>query len=401
MIKRVTVCVVIVFVLLVLAPRAGAATSKPATTRAGAPRRTATTQASAASLDALLEPIRAKHNLPGLVGAVIEGDEVIAVGAAGVRKLGAPQPITIDDKLHLGSCTKAMTATVLARLVERKQLAWNSTLASIFPDLTPKFDAAFRDVTLEQLLQHRAGLPANADWNALGSGTTTEQRVRLIKTVLAKAPETTPGTKYDYSNVGYAIAAAMGERVTKRPWEQLIRTELFEPLGMTSVGFGPPGAKGKVDQPWGHLSPVAVATPTQADNPPPLGPAGRVHCSIRDWAKFVSLHLRGARGEETAYLTKETFERLHTPPAGEDYAFGWISTKRPWAGGTVFTHAGSNTMWYCVVWAAPKKNFAVLAVTNIGGPEAAGACDDASAAMIAQHARPRPGAKVPATRPAQ
>lgn len=384
---------IIVSLCVVLAPVVGiaegaVATTRPATTRA----------ANAASLDALLEPIRAQRKLPGMVAAIVQGDEVVAIGAAGLRKLGSPEPMTIDDKLHLGSCTKAMTATMLARLVERKQLAWDSTVAQVFPDLAPKLDAGYRDVTLEQLLQHRAGMPANASWNALGAGSTSAQRVKLIKLVLGKPPESTPGTKYEYSNVGYVIAAAMGERVTKRSWEQLIKAELFDPLGMSSAGFGPPGRKGKVDQPWGHLGPAVVATPAQADNAPPLGPAGRVHCSIRDWARFIALHLRGARGEETDYLTKETFARLHRPPAGGDYALGWVLAERPWAGGTVLTHAGSNTMWYCVVWAAPERNFAVLSVTNIGGAEAARACDDASAAMIGHYMKMQPATTLPATR---
>jgi CubicO group peptidase (beta-lactamase class C family) len=222
----------------------------------------------------------------------------------------------------------------------------------------------------------------------------------MIKTVLGKPPENPPGTKYEYSNVGYAIAAAMGERVSKRSWEQLMQAELFKPLGMTSAGFGPPGPQGKVVEPWGHLPPAAVATPAQADNPPSLGPAGRVHCSIRDWAKFVSLHLRGARGEETTYLSAETFARLHRAPPDGDYALGWSITSRGWADGTVFTHAGSNTMWYCVVWAAPKKNFAVLSVTNIGGNEASQGCDDVSGAMIGWYGKRR-AATLPTTRGAR
>jgi CubicO group peptidase (beta-lactamase class C family) len=393
MIKRLIVCTCATGLFVAASGHARTAT-RPSTTRP------ATTQASPASLDELIETVRAKRRLPGLVGAIVEGDEVIAIGAAGVRKLGALAPITIDDKVHLGSCTKAMTATVLARLVERKKLDWDSTVAQVFPDLAPKLDAAYRDVTLEQLLQHRAGMPTKTAWEALGRGTTTEQRVRLIKVTLAKPPESTPGTKFNYSNAGYAVAAAMGEKATGKSWEQLIKTELFDPLGMSSAGFGPPGRKGQVDQPWGHLPPVVMAAPVQADNPPPLGPAGRVHCSIRDWAKFVSLHLRGARGEETTYLTKESFERLHRPPEGADYALGWAITERPWAGGEVLTHAGSNTMWYCVVWAAPKKNVAVLSVTNYGGAEAAQGCDDASAAMIAHYRKlhPAAAAKLPTTR---
>jgi CubicO group peptidase (beta-lactamase class C family) len=384
--------VVVSMGVIVVATSADAVMAAPATSGP------ATKPAPAASIDDLLEGIRAKHDLPGLVGAIVEGDDVIAIGAAGVRKVGAPDRITIDDKLHLGSCTKAMTATILARLIERKQLDWDSTIGQVFPDLAPSLDEGYRAVTLEQLFHHRAGLPANTTWAILGSGTTTVQRVNVIKIELAKKPESEPGTKFAYSNVGYAVAGAMGEKVTGKSWETLIRKELFEPLGMTSAGFGPPGTKGKVDQPWGHLPAAKVALPAQADNPPSLGPAGRVHCTIRDWAKFVSLHLRGERGEEKAYLSPETFASLHRPPPGGDYAAGWVVLQRPWGGGTVLTHAGSNTMWYCVVWMAPKRNFAVLAVTNIGGDEAAKACDEASSAMIGRFYQMRPKAKLPTTR---
>jgi len=374
------------------------ALSAPLLAVSPASTRPATTHVSAASLDELLEGIRTKHKLPGLVGAIVEGDDVIAIGAAGIRKVGAPERITIDDKLHLGSCTKAMTATILARLIERGQLKWDSTIAQVFPDLAPSLNDGYRDVTLEQLFQHRAGLPANATWAVLGEGTTTVQRVNAIKLELAKKPQSDPGTKFAYSNLGYAVTGAMGEKVTGKSWEDLIQQELFDPLGMTSADFGPPGTKGEVDQPWGHLPMGKLSVPGQTDNPPSVGPAGRVHCTIRDWARFISLHLRGERGEEKTYLSPETFARLHSPPADGDYAAGWMVVQRPWGGGTVLAHSGSNTMWYCVVWMAPKRNFAVLSATNIGGDEAAEGCDEASAAMIGRFYQLRPKATLPTTR---
>ncbi len=387
MVKRMMVCLCVVAV-------AGSAIVAGATTQ---PTMTIA-PAAAEPLDALLAPIRDKRKLPGLVAAIVQGDEVVAIGAAGLRKLGSPEPITIDDKLHLGSCTKAMTATMLARLVERKQLAWDSTVEQVFADLAARSDEGYRGVTLEQLLQHRAGLPANGTWALLGlDPSTTKQRLNLIELVLRKPPESAPGTKYAYSNVGYAVAAAMGEKAAGRSWEALIEEELFAPLGMSTVGMGPPGTQGEIDQPWGHLIVGARALPTQSDNPPSLGPAGRVHCSIRDWSKFISLHLRGARGEPTPMLSPETFARLHRAPADGDYALGWMISERSWAGGRALMHAGSNTMWHCVVWIAPKKNFAVLAATNIAGEDAARGCDDACAAMIRHHLQKRPASSNPPT----
>jgi hypothetical protein len=83
------------------------------------------------------------------------------------------------------------------------------------------------------------------------------------------------------------------------------------------------------------------------------------------------------------------YTRLHTAPFGGDYAFGWIVTERPWAGGTVYTHAGSNSMNLAVAWVAPLRDMAVLVTTNQGGSAAAKGADEASAALIELHASSR------------
>ena len=78
----------------------------------------------------------------------------------------------------------------------------------------------------------------------------------------------------------------------------------------------------------------------------------------------------------------ETYTRLHTAPFGGDYAFGWLVAERPWANGTVYTHAGSNTMNFAVVWMAPRRDFAVIVTTNQGGTDAAPGTDEAAADLI-------------------
>ena len=92
---------------------------------------------------------------------------------------------------------------------------------------------------------------------------------------------------------------------------------LFNPLDMASCGFGAPATVDTTDAPWGHRTAASEHTPgppgPAADNPPALGPAGTVHCTLRDWARFAQLHLRGARREPTPYLRPESFARLHTP----------------------------------------------------------------------------------------
>jgi D-alanyl-D-alanine carboxypeptidase len=158
-------------------------------------------------------------------------------------------------------------------------------------------------------------------------------------------------------------------------WEQLIQEELFTPLGMASCGFGAPGSAGALDQPWGHDVTTPVSPGPLADNPPSLGPAGTVHCSLVDWGKFLAVHLHGARNETVPLVSQATLTELQTPPAGGDYACGWGVVDRPWAGGTALTHTGSNTYWLATAWLAPAKNTTLAVVTNRGDDVAANAVD--------------------------
>jgi CubicO group peptidase (beta-lactamase class C family) len=354
-------------------------------------------------VSALLRPIREKHDVPAMVCAIVHGERTVALGADGVRKRGTDVKVTVDDEFHLGSCTKSMTATLCAMLVEEKKLAWSTTIGEIFADLAGSMHPDWRNVTLEQLLTHRAGVPSDLGtdglWDKLWhhGGLPPAQRETLVEGVLKHPPVSPPGTKFLYSNAGFAIAGAMAERVARVPWEDLIRARLFAPLHMASAGFGAPGTFGALDQPLGHGhdgKPMELGV--SSDNPQAIAPAGTVHATIGDWAKYVALHLGGDRAafdphekHRARLISPESFARLHTPPAGAEptYAMGWSIGERDWAGAKkrVLTHNGSNNLWFCVTWIAPEKDFAVLVCCNQGGPKADKACDEASWALIQDH----------------
>jgi CubicO group peptidase (beta-lactamase class C family) len=353
------------------------------------------------SIDALLEPIRRKHDMPALAAAVVEGDRIVALGAVGVRKYGATVAVKVNDQFHLGSDTKAMSATLIGMAVEEGKLGWDTTLAQALPDFAATMRPEYRPVTIEQLLAHEAGF-TDESWLAHKTGmemhslpgTNRQQRWTYVGALLQEPPKIPPGTKSLYSNRSYAVAGAILERLYDASWEDLITRKLFRPLGMTTAGFYAMGSPGKIDEPWQHVlqngKHVPIGPGPLSDNPPAIGPAGVVHCSMADWAAFVRLHLRGEEGHD-GLLKDATIRRLHTPPGGGDYAGGWVLAARPWAGGTALTHAGSNTMNYCVVWIAPKRDFAVLAATNQGGDEAFKACDDAAATLIGWALQHHPG----------
>jgi len=213
-----------------------------------------------------------------------------------------------------------------------------------------------------------------------------EQRSLFVAAVLGRPPTSPPGTAWAYSNAGYVVAGTMIERLAGAPWEELIGRELFVPLGLTSAGFGAPGTPGgALDQPWGHIPREGGFSPVQpgpwADNPPALGPAGRVHLSIGDFARYAAMHLRAARGDHS-FLAEDSVARLHTPHSESGDALGWLVQARPGEeGGPLLLHDGSNGMFYALIVIAPERNRAIVLATNAGG-EGAGRALAAALALF-------------------
>lgn len=140
----------------------------------------------------LLKPIRQKFNIPAIAATIVTGDGIKFVGTVGVRKRGTEIPVGLDDLWHLGSDGKAMTATLIAKLVEQGKLRWNSALAEIFPELAPQMNSEFQKVTLPELLSHRAGLPANLNLRDYRGDDVQSLRLRAVREELAKHRKARP-----------------------------------------------------------------------------------------------------------------------------------------------------------------------------------------------------------------
>jgi hypothetical protein len=179
-----------------------------------------------ASLADLVTGLRKEHKLVGLAAMVMVDGKVMASAADGERKIRSGVPIELGDRWHLGSITKSVTATMIARLIESGQMKWTDTIGERFPDAAIHED--WKAVTLQQLLTHTSGAPANFPLGvrlkkpALGPECTQERRQAVID-VMAEKPAHSPGEKFAYSNVGYTIAGAMAESATGVSWEDLVK----------------------------------------------------------------------------------------------------------------------------------------------------------------------------------
>lgn len=316
----------------------------------------------------VLSDALAAGGVPGMAALVIRDLRAGHETVAGVRALGSPDRVTQGQRWHLGSDGKAMTATLVARLVESGALAWDRPLADMLPDLAETMNPAYRDVTLPDLLSHRAGLPENTSDQAFfasfydDAATPTAQRLRYISACLREAPVGPARAESSYSNTGLLIAGACAERATNRPFEELIVAQVFAPLGMRTVSFSQFGAPG---EPQGHVDGRVAARRNDA-NPPMFAPAGGMRMSLPDWARFCIEHLRG-EGGAGRLLRAETYRFLHTGQGDTHSALGWGAAARPMGlRGPALTHAGSDGNWFALVCLFPDTGAGVLVAANAG-----------------------------------
>lgn len=315
-------------------------------------------------LKEVVKPLRRELNVPALALATVK-DGVITTAISGTRRVDKDDPVTMNDKFHIGSVTKSMTATLIGLLVEDGRLDWNDTLGKLLPsmDMLP----VFREVTIEQLLQHQAGLPSyftTKFFEVAGSGSPTAKRAIFVAELLGQEPVHDPGTRYMYSNAGYSVAGHVAETVAGQPFEKLMQKRLFAPLKMNHTGFGYPATPDQGDQPHGHQSSEDGWKVLDVNHvfPDVPSPGGNVHCSIEDLARYAAAHLDGLRGKD-GLLTAATFQRLHKPMTNKSYyASGWWITGM----GTPdqHMHGGSGGSFLAHVLIEPESNLAVVSLTN-------------------------------------
>ncbi|MEP3275599.1 MAG: serine hydrolase domain-containing protein [Stappiaceae bacterium] len=303
-----------------------------------------------------------------------------ALGVAYVRGTEPPKALTFgpvhkssdtavsaDAAWHIGSISKSFTASLIMRLVERNELSLDTPIAHYLPADQAEMHADWQAVTLRLLLSHTAGLHTNAPRSTL-LNRTAEDLHTVRREVLEKmwhTPLTGVSGTYTYSNLGYVLAGFVAEEVTGKTWEHLIRTEIADTLGLTSLGFGPPSEPGA---PWGHQNFILFNRPISpdaegSDNPPWLGPAGTIHLSLADLVRWGQAHLAACKGQRPLFLSADSCAEMQTV-VSEDYGLGWVVIDTG-DGAPNRWHNGSNSMWYAMLMLMPEQDLVVAATTNV------------------------------------
>lgn len=335
-----------------------------------------------------IDSVRIAHNIPSVAYGVIRNDSIIVINTVGYRDILTNERAQSDDYYHIGSNTKAITGFLAAKMVEDNLIKWDTKFFDLYPELKNESNAAYYDITLKELLSHRARLINFKEPSEIimimgkyekyinDSLSLPEKRYYLIKEVLKSEPLLPYGEcKDSYSNAGFIAAALMLEKVTGQSWESLI-VKLSKELKL-GIHIGSPIDSG-MHQPKGHINPksmrldidkdlIPVQTPVQDELRHLHGffeflqlctPAGDLSINVNDFLKFLQLNINGINGENN-YLKSETYKQIFsTYPF---YSMGWYEEPEEILR---YSHRGSNMMFNSFAGISPKEKLGIVIMIN-------------------------------------
>lgn len=305
---------------------------------------------------------------PEIGYAVISVDSILEMYTTGFHRSDLKNEQTkakISDYFHLGSNTKAITGFVAAYLVENKKIKWDTKFFELFPRWKKKSNSGYYDITLADLLSHRAKIQpytSGLEYQQLPDfkGDKSGQRKQFAKYLLNQKPVKNTGKEFYYSNAGYSIAALMLEKVSGLSWEQLIK-ETMSKLLKVDVGFGFPNRLYS-NQPFGHWveKDTLKALPPTIDYDLALGePAGDISMTLPDYAKFIQYNLQGILGEDNV-LKAAAYNFLHF--GFKDYSIGWGNFNKN--NKQLSEHSGSAGTFFCYTLLDKNKKVAYIIIAN-------------------------------------
>jgi CubicO group peptidase (beta-lactamase class C family) len=330
------------------------------------------------AVDAIVRAGLDSWKVPGAALAIVRGDEVVYMQGYGVCRAGSEEPVTPDTLFAIASCTKAFTACAAGALVDDGKLSWDDPVRKHLPWFHLSDPLADRDVTIRDLLCHRTGL---AGHNILFFGTNLG-REDVVRRVGETRPAHSFRSTFDYNNIMYTAAGLEIGAAAKSTWDDVVRTHLFEPLGMKSATCS---ARAAASTP-NHASPHerkkdgTVAVLPWHDVLDQGGPAGSIHASVREMARWVRFQLGDGTFEGRRILKAATLRETHTPqmvvrfedhirPAYPDstqvaYGLGWFIHDH--RGRFMHSHTGGLEGFRARIVLVPREKLGVVLLMNSG-----------------------------------
>ncbi|MGQ0833676.1 MAG: serine hydrolase [Gammaproteobacteria bacterium] len=334
------------------------------------------------AFDTIFDEVMARYRLPGLAVGVVENGQVVYVRTAGELVAGSGEPITPDTLFKIASNGKAMTTAVMARLVDAGKLRWNDPVVRYLPDFRMNDPWVTREMQVRDLLIHNSGLRSGAGDLMLWPEPNLFTRADIIAGLAHLKPVHSFRAHYDYDNLLYIVAGEVAAAAGGMSYEELVRRELFAPLGMTrcQVGEWRRDEVGNVAQPHMRQADRNVPIRRDAELIPAttMAAAGGIRCSLNDMLKWARMWL----GDEP-WLTRAQREALwtaHTPMPlsrrqrnwdnSRFYAYGYGWRLSDVDGVLRVAHTGTLAGMYSALTLLPEKKVGFVFLINGDGADA-------------------------------
>jgi CubicO group peptidase (beta-lactamase class C family) len=330
-----------------------------------------------AGFDEFVESALKSWHVPGAAVAVVKDGQVVLAKGYGLRNVSKNLPVTVDTLFAIGSSTKAFTTLAMGILVDEGKLAWDEPVAKYLPAFALKDTFAGQRMTPRDLVTHRAGLPRHdlVWYNAKLS------RKELVERLPYLEPNAGFREKFQYQNLMFLTAGYLVGEVAGTSWEDVLRTRVFEPLGMSSSNFSVlESQKGKdFASPYELEKKVPLEIPFRDITT--VGPAGSINSSARDMSKWLLLQLGDGRINGRQVVAARQLGEMHRPQMVIEsfggglfddkevqqltYGLGWFVES--YRGHKHVHHGGAIDGFMGLVSFLPDDGVGVVVLTNLGG----------------------------------
>ena len=333
-------------------------------------------EALAPSLETYVADGMKAFDLPGLAVGIVTGDRLVYAKGFGVRSKGG-EPVDPDTVFQIGSTTKAFLATTMAIAVDEEKLAWDDRVIDLDPDFQLKDPWVTREFRVFDMIAQRSGLPPYANDMVGMLGFDQPAMIRSLRYV---EPVSSFRSTFAYTNITHILAQRVVARAMGAPeWDDIVRAEIFEPLGMADSSFTADAIESAADTTSGYLwsAEGTVEVPFSPIFPYGFGAAGAINSTIEDMGKWVRLHLADGVFEGDRIVSEANLDVTKIPRVGMSdtfaYAMGWVVQSTP--NGRIVWHNGGTTAYGAYVGIVPDKDVGVVVLsneTNVGFPDAIG-----------------------------
>src|SRR6476661_6058268 len=294
---------------------------------------------------------------------VAENGKVVYKGAFGSANMEWDIPNTPDTRFRLGSITKQFTATVILQLVEQGKIKLDAKLSDYLPEY--RKDTGDK-VTIHHLLTHTSGIPSYTGLPKFFEDVSRNPYKvdEFVKKYASGDLEFEPGSKFAYNNSGYFLLGAIIEKVTGKPYEQVLKENIFDPVGMTNTGYDHHDTILQKRAAGYSKTPDGYTNAPYLDMSIPYA-AGSMYSTVED------LYLWDQALYTDKLISAKSKELMYTPFL-EKYAYGWAvadaSFKQNDQPVPEIAHGGGINGFATIIARFPKEKNLIVLLDNTGQP---------------------------------